>query len=218
MSTTTLNGLPEFEVFRREDETGEVVLKISVGDFDEIEISVGTFSSDADELASALERGVAEVHDLISEWEDLPDTEGDGFVVEDRGGYLVTLETQHPAGMPRDGYPSRDIATYELAKLMADAGVFPNAWYQNERGNTENIGDAVRAYHDEGGDKLLPLEGVQYEDGALVAVETEPQLYTRMTVVHDYGRLGIIMDHYGEAQLIEDTDRGRVHAEDDEAE
>lgn len=89
--------------------------------------------------------------------------------------------------MPHGKYPSQDIAEYELARVMAESGVFPNAWYVNDRGNTDNISESLRKYHDEGGDKLLPLRGVEYEDGADITADG-----LSASVVRDYGDMGIV--------------------------
>ena len=71
-------------------------------------------------------------------------------------------------------YPSRDVAEIELARAMVTAGVFPNAWYVDERGYHVDINAEIRRWHNTGGDGMAPLDGVQYQPGDRVwFVETD---------------------------------------------
>lgn len=92
-----------------------------------------------------------------------------------------------PDGQPRNGYPDRKVAIYELAALMAMHGEFPGAWISGEHGPAmADISDEVRAFHDEGGTLLRPLAGVRFEPGTLVRA-WDGGMYR---VIRDYGELG----------------------------
>lgn len=71
---------------------------------------------------------------------------------------------------PDGPYPSCDIATYELARQMADSGYFPNAWYHDDQGNAEPIHDAIAALLDDDHDQLKPLPGARYKQGDVIAL------------------------------------------------
>lgn len=143
------------EPVRTDDEWGSIVVTITT-DNDTITIGCGRFYDDAVTLRDSLASALSQAESIVKDWQDLPDADGDGFVFEDRGRYYVQLEGStwqdghFPARNDRSnwrpqGYPSRDIAEYELARAMIDAGCFPNAWYQNERGYQEDIGESVRS-------------------------------------------------------------------------
>lgn len=185
---------PQFSVNRAED--GQVVLTIVTGvqGGDVILINVGDNEETASTLHEQLDDTSAHLaREILDGWQDTPDPENDGWVSFYDGKYSVSL------GRPRDitYYPTMDIAVYELAALMAEAGYFPNAWYQNSRGITENIDTRVRAFHDEGGDKMLPLAGVEYQPGDQITYgpgDAAPGIVEPRTVVRDYGAMGIILD------------------------
>jgi hypothetical protein len=202
MAKIIMYGNPSIQVTRTEDEYGEVIMKITTeggSPGEAIEFHCGAGQVDADCLRGELESAHEAADDIFSDWEDLPD-ETDGSVTEDRGGYIVTLEGRNPEGMPRGGYPSRDIATYELARLMADSGYFPNTWYFNERGNYDMTNEEVRAFHDERGDKLLSLPDAEYEEGTRVWLDQEGYPYV---VDHDYGAMGIVIHVSGDPSITE---------------
>lgn len=219
----TLDGNPSFKITRKDDETGDIILVIDVEDED-VEINCGRFSSDADALLGALQDAAEEAKTLVDDWEDRPD-EFDGYVTEDRGGYRVVMESTHrPANWREPGYPTREIATYELAKLMVESGCYPNAWYQNERGNNDFIGEAVYAFQEDGPDslKMKPLEGVQFSEDDTVTFTSdpsqEPVLWTEGTVVADYGTLGLILSSYGDREFFDGEQRAQVKLYEDEDE
>jgi hypothetical protein len=215
----TLTGVPDFKIYRREDEVGAVMLRLEDVNGVVVEFDCGDNISDADALVEALDDAHDEATEVQENWEDRPDEE-DGYVSEGstRECY-VSLSGKSPDGMPRDGYPSRDIATYELARMMADAGYFPNAWYVNERGNTDEIGAEVRAFHDEGGDKLKPLEGVEFSEDDTVIFTSDPyQDPMQWNVVADYGTLGLILSSYGEPEFFDGEQRAEVSLYEDEDE
>lgn len=190
---------------RADDESGMVTMTITANG-DVITINAGRFQEDASALADELEKAAQEVRSIAGDWEDRPDDE-DGWVLADRDGYFAKLSNEQ-AGP----FPSQDIATYELARMMADSGYFPNAWRQDERGNYDAIHDAVRAFHDEGGDKLLPLPDVRYADGAEVTVSGDGSGY----VVRDYGNLGVVVEHYGDISVHEHDELATYTDEDEE--
>lgn len=186
-----MDEAPEFEV-EREDESGDVVLTITTDAGDKVRINIGRFYDSASSLVDTLRSTADDVKaNILTDWQDTPD-EFDGWVSEGRDGYYVRLEGTELGG--RHGYASRDIAVYELAKAMADSGCFPNAWYQNERGNVDDIAYEVRKYHDEGGDKMLPLEGVEYGVGDRIVSGDQDW----WVVEQDYGQLGIVAHVWGD--------------------
>jgi hypothetical protein len=217
----TLNGNPSFKITRTDDESGDIMLVIDVEDEDgDVEINCGRFSSDADALLGALQDAAKEAKSLADDWEDRPD-EFDGYVTEDRGTYRVVMEsTRRPANWREPGYPTREIATYELAKLMVESGCYPNAWYQNERGDTDDIGAEVYAFQEDGPDALTlkPLEGVEFSEDDTVIFTSDPyQDPVQWTVVADYGTLGLILSSYGEREFFDGEQRAQVKLyEDDE--
>jgi hypothetical protein len=115
------------------------------------------------------------------EGDDEPDEE-DGYVTLDRDRWWAGLGTWS-AGP----FPSIEIATYRLAEAMAATGDFPAAWCQGDHG-PRSLDAEVRAYHDEGGDGMRPLEGVQYAPGELVDTGD-----WSMRVDRDYGQLGVML-------------------------
>lgn len=196
---------PEFDVERNDD--GDVVLTIKTEDGDTVRINIGCFYDSAEGLETALRDAADAIKtNILTDWEDTPD-EYDGWVSEGRDGYYVSLEGI-PRRNTRHGYASRDIAVYELAQAMADAGCFPNAWYSNERGNTENIGEEVRKHHDAGGSSMLPLEGVEYEEGDAV-IYSDPAW--PWIVDKDYGQLGVVIhEQYDTRNRAHVTDRSEI--------
>jgi hypothetical protein len=215
----TLNGNPSFEITRADDEYGAITLKITTDSGDEVEIECGRLHTDMDELHGALANATLDASAMLADWEDRPD-EFDAYVTEDRGTYRAVMEGTHrPANWREPGYPTREIATYELAKLMVESGCYPNAWYQNERGNTDDIGAEVYAFQEDGETelKLKPLEGVQFSEGDTVMFASDPYEGT-WTVEADYGTLGLILSNNLETRAFFDGDqRAQVKPyEDDE--
>ncbi|MEJ3741786.1 hypothetical protein WEI85_00590 [Actinomycetes bacterium KLBMP 9797] len=193
---------PEFAVAR--DEDGDVTLTIRA-DHTSIRISVGRCYDSASLLGQSLQHLAEDVDkDVLDGWEDTPD-EYDAYISVDRGRYHVSLE-----GTPVGDYPSQDVAEIELARAMVDGGVFPNAWFINERGNYHTINDSIRRWHDEGGDGMAPIEGVQYQPGDRVR-------YTGIdwpcVVVADWGTVGGVEIHTDGDPTIRAhvTDRTEMH-------
>lgn len=182
----------EIRVHRADDETGAITLEIE-GDDDTVTIDVGRFEDDAYQLADELQSATRAAEDIRDNWEDRPDRETDGWVYSWRDGYHAKLGNQQTGP-----FPSRDIATYELARLMADGGMFPNAWYEDERGGTDDIAAAVLAYHDEAGATLKPLTGVRYQPGAVVR---EQDGDWPLVVDADYGDLGVMLHTQGDPSV-----------------
>lgn len=230
MAQVTTFGVDSIEVTREDDEAGSVVLVIRTeGGTDSCTDSytfyAGRFFEDAENLARDLRSAANDAEAIVSDWQDRPD-EYDGFVSEDRGRYLVSLDGVHWNGdalvsvtrFPDRrwrSFPTRDIATYELARAMEVSGVFPNVWYQNERGSPDNIGEQVRAFHDEGGTNCKPLSGVEYEDGADVLIRYE-EGFLGGQVVKDYGELGIVYVLSGDDEERFSEDRSEVKPYDED--
>jgi hypothetical protein len=112
----------------------------------------------------------------------------DGWVTLDNDRYYVMLEGLR-AG-PELGVPRRNMAIYELAKAMSDRGSFPAAWITGEHGPaSESIDAEVRAWHDAGGDGLLPLTGTHFAPGDIITAHgTVP-----WAVAADYGNMGVLL-------------------------
>jgi hypothetical protein len=209
---------PTIHVERADDEYGSIILKIE-SQTETITMDAGQLQGDAEILRDALRDALNDVEEILTDWEDRPDEE-DGYVTEDRGGYLVQLSGSAPDSMPRDGYPSRDIAVYELARLMTEHGYFPNAWFVNERGNTDQIGSEIGGMLNESADGVKPLKGVQYEEGEIVCEDTGALCWP-MVVDRDYGRLGLMLYTSGDpsiTEFVEHEDRSRWSRADGEDE
>lgn len=186
----------DLNVEREASEYAPVVLNI-VADSDSLRIYCGTTYDDAETLASMLEALAKSAREIVDEWKDVPDADGDGFVFSGRDGYLVQLEGLHwngttlasHSGRRLTYFPTRKIAEYELARAMAHAGCFPNVWYEDERGWTDDIGERISREHfdpSDGGVTVRPLEGVEYEPGTYLNIDGWTAVVER-----DYGNLGI---------------------------
>jgi hypothetical protein len=116
---------------------------------------------------------------------------------------------------PDGPYPSCAIATYELARQMAESSYFPNAWYQDDQGNTEPIHDAIRALLDEH-DNLKPLPGARYQQGDVIALAGGN--WPTWVVIHDYGHLGAMLHAQGDPSMtaFAEHDRLAPYGEDDD--
>lgn len=212
MADIDISGIESINIERECDEDGSILLKIESEDGTTITINCGRFHDDACNLKNLLSSVAHEADTMVTDWEDRPEEE-DGYVGSDRGRYFVRLSSQwwqdggfrsHSDRIVREGYPTLDIAMYELAAAMTATGYFPNTWEEGERGGYDDIGNAVRAFHDEeGGTDLKPLGGVEYEDDAEVLVNGMSAY-----VVKDYGTMGIVYVYSGD-----DT---RRHAERDD--
>ena len=182
-------------VTRADYEDGDITLTIDTDD-GEITIDCGRFQVDADQLRGELELALVQAREILNDWEDRPD-EGDGYVTEERGEFLPSLSGKR-LWKGRHGFPSREIAVYELARAMAEAGYYPNAWYVNERGNTDAIDDAVGAWHGDDG-KLKPLPGVRHEAGDTVSLAGDD--WPTWTVDADYGDMGVMVRTQGDPDV-----------------
>lgn len=188
---------PEFSVVR-DDAYGWIRLRINA-DGNKIRLNVGKFHDDAEGLRDQLKQAVGQLDDLLKDWHDVPD-DYDCYVTLDRGGYYVQVENKEAEGHP---FPTREIAFYEAARLMAEMGSFPNAWLSGEHGPaSEDCGEKIRNFHDEGGDKVDPLPGVQYADGQEVLFDGDT-----VEIIRDYGDLGIRFSYYGRGDTEFSTDR-----------
>jgi len=125
-----------------------------------VRITVGNLYEDVSLLAESVRHLAEDVEeDILDGWHETPD-EFDAYISFDRGRYHVSLEATRVGD-----YPSREVAEMELARAMVAAGVFPNAWLINDHGNHLDINDDIRRWHDEGGDQMAPIPGVQYQPG-----------------------------------------------------
>ena len=196
---------PEFAVTRQPD--GEVELQVRAGGVD-VHITIGGLYDDVSLLAASLHHLAEDVDDdILDGWQDTPD-ESDGYLSFDRGRYHVSLD-----GTRVGDYPSREVAEIALARAMADGGVFPNAWYITDHGNTEPIDDAIRRWHDEGGDQLAPLAGVQYQPGDRVWYADVDWPYR---VVGDWGPAGVEIHTEGDPSIwTHVTDRAELRPDND---
>lgn len=88
-----------------------------------------------------------ELREFPSEWDNMI---SEGYSRD--GDYGVSCEGVHIGS-----FDTREEAEFALAKEMVNSGCFGDSWFIGERGNYERIDDAVREYHDEGGDKMAPL-------------------------------------------------------------
>ena len=61
-----------------------------------------------------------------------PDLDNDGFVGYGRGSYYAQIFGRDLTGPY--GFPTSEIAIYELARAMAENGEFPAAWFEGEHG------------------------------------------------------------------------------------
>ena len=191
MTFIKLNSLDTFQAkaYRRDDESGAVVLWLHTDDAT-LEITVGYTDDEAAELAETLTAAAVQASAVADEWEVRPE-ESDLWVTLDRYRYWVSWGHQDQPGQPKQGYPSPEIAIYEAARWQAERGEFSAAWMGGEHGpSVRSIDAEIRAYHDAGGDKLLPLPGVVYEDGAIVRLAGDPWAYV---VGRDYGDLGVMI-------------------------
>lgn len=169
-------------VLRASDGDADVKLRIKAEDAT-IEVNVGHWQDNVQELRDTLAAVMKTLDDdILDGWQDTPE-QNDGYVTFDDGAYHVSLDGK-PVG---HGFPSRDIAVYELARASVKAGYFPNMWEQHERGTTEPINDMEQFFADDGG--LAPLDGVKFMSGDRV---TTPGDLT-WTVDQDYGHLGVTL-------------------------
>ena len=196
---------PEFGVERHED--GDVELTIRA-DGTRIRITIGRRYGNASLLGESLRHLAEDVaENILNRWEDTPD-EVDAYIGFDRGRYHVSLE-----GVRVGDYPSRQVAEIELARAMVAAGVFPNAWLINDHGNHLDINDDIRRWHDEGGDQMAPIPGVQYQPGDRVWTTDMdwPQI-----VVGDWGPAGVEIHTEGDPSVrAHVTDRDELRPDTD---
>nr|BFE56385.1 hypothetical protein GCM10020063_009110 [Dactylosporangium thailandense] len=191
---------PEFAVQRHPD--GDVRLQVRAAGVD-VYITIGDLYDDVSLLAASLHHLADDVdEDILDGWQDTPD-EFDGYISFDRGRYHVSLE-----GKRVGDYPSREVAEIELARAMADGGVFPNAWCITDHGNLVAIDDDIRRWHDEGGDQLASLPGVQYRPGDRVRYADGDWPYR---VVGDWGPAGVEIHTDGDPSIwAHVTDRSEI--------
>jgi hypothetical protein len=166
---------PEFGVQR--DEDGDVTLTIRA-EGTTIRIGVGRIYDSASLLAQSLHHLAEDLdEDILDGWADVPD-DGDAYITAERGRYWVSLD-----GTRVGDYPSQDVAELELARAMVAGAVFPNAWFVTDHGNTVDITDSVRRWHNQAGDAMAPI------DGAVPARRPGP-VHGAGLAAHRGGRLG----------------------------
>jgi len=196
---------PEFGVQRNPD--GDVELRVRAGGVS-VRITVGNLYEDVSLLAESLRHLAEDVEeDILDGWQDTPD-EFDAYISFDRGRYHVSLEATRVGD-----YPSREVAEIELARAMVAAGVFPNAWLVNDHGNHLDINDDIRRWHDEGGDQMAPIPGVQYQPGDRVWTTDMDWPYI---VVGDWGPAGVEIHTEGDPSIrAHVTDRDELRPDTD---
>jgi hypothetical protein len=202
---TLYDSEPEFGVDR--DEAGDVTLTIRA-DHTTIRLSVGRVYDSASLLAQSLHHLADDVdEEILDGWQDVPD-EGDAYITMQRGRYWVSLD-----GTRVGDYPSQDVAELELARAMVDGGVFPNAWLVSDHGNTLSVNDNVCRWHDQAGDAMVPLDGVQYQPGDRVRYTPVDWPYI---VVGDWGPAGVEIHAVGDPSIhAHVTDRDELRPDTD---
>jgi hypothetical protein len=206
MADLTLNDEePTFHAARHED--GDVQLLIRA-DGTCVRVRIGRTYEDACTLAENLARLAQQITtEIVEAWEDIPD-EFDGYVTFDRGRYHVSLE-----GANVGGYPCREVAEIELARAMVTRGAYLNCWYINDRGITDAIDDTIRSWHDQGGDAIKPLTGVQYQPGDRVWDAAMDWPYV---VTGDWGLAGVEIHTEGDPSVrVHITDRRELRRVED---
>jgi hypothetical protein len=199
---TLYDDEPQFAVAR--DGDGDVTLTIRA-ERTTIHLSVGRLHDSASLLAQSLHHLAEDVDsDILDGWEELPD-EYDAYISVDRGRYHVSVEGTHVGD-----YPSQDVAEIELARAMVTGGVFPPAWFINDHGNYHDINEHIRRWHDDGGDAMAPIEGVQYQPGDRVWYVEMDWPYI---VIGDWGPAGVEIHTEGDRSIrAHVTDRTELHA------
>ena len=181
---------PRFAVDR--DEAGDVTLLIHA-EHSTIRVNVGRGYDSASLLAQSLHHLAEDLDEQILDgWDDTPD-EFDAYITVERGRYHVSLEGIHVGD-----YPSQDVAELELARAMVVGGVFPNAWFVTDHGNTLDINANVRRWHNQAGDAMAPIEGVQYQPGDRVRYA---QVDWPHIVVGDWGPAGVEIHTAGDPSI-----------------
>ena len=186
------------KVTRDDTETGEVTLTITAGD-GEVRISAGRTEDDANSLLDELCKAAVQATAIRDGDWTYPPSEHDAWITLDRGNYYVNMGSSQPGNHPDHGYPDVRVAVYELAELMAEHGEFPPAWASGEHGpSVREINGEVRAFHDQGGDKMLPLEGVVYAEGDEVGHDGDAWVVRR-----DYGTgIGVVLCNSGARDIL----------------
>jgi len=150
-------------------------------------INVGGIYDSAALLAQSLHHLAKDVDDdVLDGWQDMPD-EYDAYISFDGGRYYASLEASRVGD-----YPSQEVAEIELARAMVAAGAFPNAWFVNERGNYHDIGEDIRRWHNEAGDGMAAIEGIQYQPGDRVRYVG---IDWSCVVIADWGTVGGVEIH-----------------------
>jgi hypothetical protein len=203
-------GLESLSVERSDEYPHPLVVKLVSEGKVVVEVRCEHFYDTAEELRSMFESAVSKLDSIISNWEDTPEPH-DGWISFGRGQYYVRLEDSDVGT-----FPTQDIAEIELAEAMVKGGVFPNCWCENDRGITHSIDDEIRALHDEGGDGMKPLVGVEYEPGAEILVRYPDGDWLGAYVVRDYGQAGIVYQYRGDDEKHHVEDRSEVRPDDEE--
>ena len=204
-AVTLYDTEPEFAVAR--DDAGDVALTIRA-DNTTITVSIGRVYDSASLLAQSLHHLAEDLdNDILDEWEDTPD-EFDAYITADRGRYHVSLE-----GTRVGDYPSQDVAEIELARAMVTGGVFPNAWYINDHGNSLDINAHIRRWHSDAGDAMAAIDGMQYQPGD--RVWTSDMDWPHI-VVGDWGPAGVEIHTEGDPTIhCHTTDRDELRPDTD---
>ena len=91
--------------------------------------------------------------------------------------------------------------------------MFPNAWLISDHGNSLDINEHIRRWHDAGGDGMATIEGVQYQPGDRVWTT---DMDWPFTVVGDWGPAGVEIHTDGDSSVrAHITDRATLRADTD---
>lgn len=153
-----------------------------------------------EELHSTLEQATAAVKAMLDDWEDDPD-EFDAFLGRGHGRGRYSWYAVLGPGMKDakrvEGIPTEEMAAYELARLMVEAGEFPNVWRSGDDVPFETPYHEQMAWcWNEGGDGLADLPGRQYEAGDDVLHDG-----WGWTVKGDYGEHGVWLVIHGDPDV-----------------
>lgn len=81
---------------------------------------------------------------------EFPASDSDNRITEDGGKYNAVFS----GSIQLKTYDTLEEAELAIARAMVEHGEFGDTWFISDRGTYRRIDDAIRKYHDEGGDKM----------------------------------------------------------------